>query len=344
MIKCITAEHVPAQKGMSGLLKGHRSRRSYLGHVSHTRDVTIYGWLDVVCLSVAQTLHDNMSPGHVSPHSVRRQQNRLKRDVGKNPPNPVFCVARWTCQRLSSVTPETSPKWHTEHVALRLTRKLRIHGTYVQGMYNCSSLKSRMNTSETIKILERSDRTLQGSMCGRCSFCRCALIRHTGKRRKRHGHDYLFKKEHKDHRGAGTGQEMSVPSKDGSRQRNRTVGAHVSYKYGRVFVILDNEEMSPSNGWMNTSNAPKRCSLMVSASAYLCNTSHRGYIWREIRRAVIDLYFGRLPELQTPNQASRCTFGMSPIVKLFYGSHARFKNQNDGTFRGPYLIDITAII
>ena len=76
---------------------------------------TIYGWLERLAAGGLKRIRDNKSHGRPCRLSVK-QQNKLKRDLGKNPDKSGFLRGSWM-QRLSSVTLKTSSKWHTVQVA-----------------------------------------------------------------------------------------------------------------------------------------------------------------------------------------------------------------------------------
>ena len=110
---------------------------------------------------------------------------------------------------------------------------------------------------------------------------------------------------------------------------------YLRYKYGRVFVILDNagahtgkrmdKYIKSTKGdvvlWFLPPRTPQHNPIEVQ--------------WREIRRAVADLFFGGLDELQKRIRQLLHS-GEVPIVKLFGYMQGALKNQN-----GPWYLPRT---
>ena len=102
---------------------------------------------------------------------------------------------------------------------------------------------------------------------------------------------------------------------------------YLRYRYGKVFVILDNagahtgkqmnDYIKSTKGdvvlWFQPSRTPQHNPIEIQ--------------WREIRRAVADIFFGGLDELQKRIRQLLHS-GEVPIVKLFGYMQEALKNQN----------------
>ena len=320
------------------LRKAGRTLRNISKAIGFSKS-TIYGWLERLAVGGLKRIHDNKSPGRSCRLSVK-QQNRLKRDLGKNPDKSGFLRGSWTAKIVVCHIKNKFKVTYGASGALRLTKKLGFSVRCARPVpYNCATPEKQDEyVCETIKILEKYDSEHYKVVCVDAAAFVDAPSSARGIRVKG-GKDTVTinfsKKSIKIIGALGQGTfDMQFHQKTDADSVIALL-EYLRYKYGRVFVILDNagahtgkrmdEYIESTKGdvvlWFLPPRTPQHNPIEVQ--------------WREIRRAVADLFFGGLDELQKRIRQLLHS-GEVPIVKLFGYMQGALKNQN-----GPWYLPRT---
>ena len=301
---------------------------------------TIYGWLERLAVGGLKRIHDNKSPGRSCRLSVK-QQSRLKKDLGKNPDKSGFLRGSWTAKIVVCYIKNKFKVAYGASGALRLAKKLGFSVRYARPVpYNCATPEKQDEyVCETVKMLKKYDSEHYKVVCVDAAAFVDAPSSTWGIRVKG-GNDTVqinfSKKSIKIIGALGLGTLDIQFHQKTDADSVIALLEYLRYRYGKVFVILDNagshtgkqmdEYIESTKGdvvlWFLPPRTPQHNPIEVQ--------------WREIRRAIADLFFGGLDELQKRIRQLLHS-GEVPIVKLFGYMQDALKNQN-GPWHPPRII------
>ena len=268
------------------LRKAGRTLRNISKAIGFSKS-TIYGWLERLAAGGLKRIRDNKSPGRSCRLSVK-QQNRLKRDLGKNPDKSGFLRGSWTAKIVVCHIKNKFKVAYGASGALRLTKKLGFSVRCARPVpYNCATPEKQDEyVCETIKMLKKYDSEHYKVVCVDAAAFVDAPSSMRGIRVKG-GKDTVtinFSKKSIKIIGA-LGQDTFDMQfhqiSDGCRQRNRTFG--VSQIQVWKGICDTGQRRSPhrqTDGRIHQKHQ-RRCRLVVSASAYPATQSHRGTMARD---------------------------------------------------------------
>ena len=118
---------------------------------------TVYGWMLRLAVGGLECVHDNKSPGGRA--ASVKQQNKLKRDLGKNPDKSGFLRGSWTVKIVACHIKNRFKVSYGASGALQLTEKLGFSVRYARPVpYNCATPEGQEEyVKKTIKMLKKYD-------------------------------------------------------------------------------------------------------------------------------------------------------------------------------------------
>ena len=312
-----------AQKGrqdVKGHIQGHR--------VFKKHHIRLAGALAVGGL---KRIRDTKSPGR--PYRLSAQQkNKLKKDLGKNLDKSGFLPGSWTAKIVVCYIKNKFKVAYGASGALRLAKKLGFSVRYARPVpYNCATPeKQNEYVCETIKMLKKYDGKRYKVVCVDAAAFVDAPSSTRGIRVKGGKGTVQINFSKKSIKIIGALGLGTLDIQFHQKTDADSVIAlleYLRYRYGKVFVILDNAAVHTGRQMNDYIKSAKGDVVLWSLSPRTPQHNPIEIQWREIRRAVADIFFGGLDDLQKRIRQLLHS-GDVPIVKLFGYMQDALKNQN----------------
>ena len=231
--------------------------------------------------------------------------------------------------------------------ALQLTKKLGFSVRYARPVpYNCATPEKQDEyVCETIKMLKKYDGKRYKVVCvGAAAFVDAPSS--TRGIRVKGGKDAVqvnfSKKSTKIIRAPGLGTlDIQFHQKTDAGSVIALL-EYLRYRYGKVFVILDNAGAHTGEQMDEYIKSTKGDVLLQFLPPRTPQHNPIEIQWRKIRRAVADIFFGGLDDLQKRIRQLLHS-GEVPIVKLFGYMQDVLKNQN-GPWHPPRIMPVDPAI
>ena len=307
---------------------------------------TVYGWLRRLAVGGIKRIHDEKSPGRPCRLSVK-QKNKLKRDLGKNPTKCGFLRGSWTAKIVACHIKNKFKVSYGASGALQLAKRMGFSVRYARPVpYNSATPEEQEEyVCKTIEMLKKYDgKHYKAVWVDAAAFVDAPSS--TRGIRVKGGKDTVqinfSKKSIKIIGALGQGTLDIQFHQKTDAESVIALLEYLRYRYGKVFVILDNagahtgkqmnDYIKNTKGdvvlWFLPPRTPQHNPIEIQ--------------WSEIRRAVADIFFGGLDELQKRIRQLLHS-GEVPIVKLFGYMQEALKNQN-GPWYPPRIIPVDPAI
>ena len=303
---------------------------------------TVYGWLLRLAVGGIKRIHDRKSPGRPCRLSVK-QKNRLRMDLGKSPAECGFLRGSWTAKIVACHIKNRFKVAYGASGALQLTKKIGFSVRYARPVpYNCATPEKQDEyICETIKMLKKYDNKHYKVVCVDAAAFVDAPSSTRGIRVKG-GKDTVqinfSKKSIKIIGALGLGTlDIQFHQKTDANSAIALL-EYLRYRYGKVFVILDNAAAHTGKQMNDYIKSTKGDVILWFLPPRTPQHNPIEIQWREIRRAVADMFFGGLDELQKRIRQLLHSREVA-IVKLFRYMQEALKNQN-GPWHPPRIIPV----
>ena len=307
---------------------------------------TVYGWLLRLTVGGIKRIHDYKSPGRPCRLSVK-QKHKLKRDLGKNPTKCGFLRGSWTAKIVACHIKNRFKVSYGASGALQLAKRMGFSVRYARPVpYNCATPEEQAEyVCKTIEMLKKySRKRYKAVWVDAAAFVDAPSS--TRGLRAIGGKDTVqinFSKKSTKIIGAlGQGtldiqfyQKIDADSVIAFLE-------YLRYRYGKVFVILDNAGAHTGKQMNDYIKSTKGDVVLWFLPPRTPQHNPIEIQWREIRRAVAGIFFGGLDELQKRIRQLLHS-GEVPIVKLFGYMQEALKNQN-GPWHPPRIIPVDPAI
>ena len=272
---------------------------------------------------------------------------KLKRDLGKNPTECGFLRGSWTAKIVVCHIKNRFKVSYGASGALRLAKRMGFSVRYARPVpYNCATPeKQEEYVCKTVRMLKKYS-------CMRCKAVwvdAAAFVDAPSSARGLRaigGKDTVqinFSK--KSIKIIGALGQGTLDIQFHQKTDAQSVIALLEYlrrKYGRVFAALDNASAHTGKEMSDYIESTKGDVVLWFLPPRTPQHNPIEIQWSEIRRAVADIFFGGLDELQKRIRQLLHS-GEVPIVKLFGYMQEALKNQN-GPWHPPRIIPVDPAI
>ena len=307
---------------------------------------TVYGWLLRLAVGGIKRIHDYKSPGRPCRLSVK-QKNKLKRDLGKNPTECGFLRGSWTAKIVVCHIKNRFKVSYGASGALRLAKRMGFSVRYARPVpYNCATPeKQEEYVCKTVRMLKKYSRMRYKAVWVDAAAFVDAPSSARGLRAIG-GKDTVqinfSKKSIKIIGALGQGTLDIQFHQKTDAQSVISLLEYLRRKYGRVFAALDNASAHTGKEMSDYIESTKGDVVLWFLPPRTPQHNPIEIQWSEIRRAVADIFFGGLDELQKRIRQLLHS-GEVPIVKLFGYMQETLKNQN-GPWHPPRIIPVDPAI
>ena len=295
-----------------------------------------------------ECVHDNKSPGRPCRLSVK-QKNKLKKDLGKNPTKCGFLRGSWTAKIVACHIKNRFKVSYGASGALQLAKRMGFSVRYARPVpYNCATPEGQEEyVKKTIKMLKKYSRKHYKAVWVDAAAFVDAPSSTRGIRVKGGKDTVQINFSKKSIKIIGALGQGTLDIQFHQNTDADSVIALLEYlrrMYGRIFVILDNAGSHTSKQMKDYIKSTKGDVVLWFLPPRTPQHNPIEIQWSEIRRAVADIFFGGLDELQKRiRQLLHSGEEEVPIVKLFGYMQEALKNQN-GPWYPPRIIPVDPAI
>ena len=283
--------------------------------------------------------------GHAA--SLLSKKNKLKRDLGKNPTECGFLRGSWTAKIVVCHIKNRFKVSYGASGALRLAKRMGFSVRYARPVpYNCATPeKQEEYVCKTVRMLKKYSRMRYKAVWVDAAAFVDAPSSARGLRAIGGKDTVQINFSKKSIKIIGALGQGTLDIQFHQKTDAKSVIALLEYlrrKYGRVFAALDNASAHTGKEMSDYIESTKGDVVLWFLPPRTPQHNPIEIQWSEIRRAVADIFFGGLDELQKRIRQLLHS-GEVPIVKLFGYMQEALKNQN-GPWHPPRIIPVDPAI